>query len=533
MTKRIIALLLATSMTLAVAACGKKDPVSKNNAEKNTEVGSYTPEYPIVDEEITITGMVMTENADDSIREDRIVWNEVMNVTGITIEWVFIDRDAVGTYLAGNDWPDFFLTTFDNSTVSDYGIIGKRFVNLLDYIGWMPYLAQTLEDYPDARKAATEINGEMYAFPGITDAVTGVYAKPFYRTDVAAAAGYTKTPKTVDDFRDMLEKVKNYTGEAPWIPRLDVPMNQWILPIYCAFGTSTDMYFDIDENGKVSFARTSEQMKHFYEYMNMLYDQGLIHKESATIENSTRTELELSGKVCIIENAQTTLSGNYFADGQVHLAALAPLTSKYDSTQTYPDRSPVEFKSGPYLNADSKYIVEMCKLFDIMYATEEVVEGTGLHGMSFTYGMEGYDWDYEGDGYVFHTPESYGDANNTYSYGELIWNNAGRCDGFKGMVLDGNTNNAVRQKEYAANVIPYEAKPYLWGFMKFTEDEQYILDNKWTDITNYYTEMCAKFITGVVDIDKEWKNYCNTVEKMGIKEVLEVYQAAYDRWCER
>ena len=532
MMKKAISVILAASMILSMAACGKGGSGSGSSAEKNTKVGSYTPEYPIVDEEITITGMVMTENADDSVREDRIVWNEVMNVSGINIEWVFIDREAVSTYLASNDWPDFFLTTFSNSVVNDYGIAGGKFVNLLDYIGWMPNLAKTFEDYPEAKKAATEINGEMYSFPGISAGVTAVYAKPFYRTDLAEKAGYTKTPETVEDFRDMLRAVKNYTGEAPFIPRLNQALNYWMLPLYCAFGTSTDMTFDIGTDGKLSYSRTSEQMKHFYEYMNSLYDEGLIHKEVATMETSQIKELELSGNVCVLETSATLLSNEYFEDGQIHLAALAPLTSEYDSTQTYPDRSPVIFQSGPYLNADSEYIVEMCKMFDIMYATEEVVEGTGLYGMSFTYGMEGLDWDYEGDSYVFHTPTAYGDSNNTYIYAEMIWNNAGRCDGFDDMVVQGTGNNAVRQQQYAENVLPYETDPYLWGFMKFTEEEQDILDNKYTDIKNYAFEMCAKFITGVEDIDKGWDDYCATIEKMGIDEVLEVYQAAYDRWCE-
>lgn len=522
-------MVMVVCMVACLCACGGNGGAgSKEGPDANFNATGY----PVVDEEITLTGMVLTENADDSIREDRIVWNEVMEVTGINIEWKFIDRDALSTYLASNEWPDFFLTTFDNNVVNDYGVVGGKFVNLLDYMEYMPNLEQTFEDYPEARKAATEVNGEMYEFPGINAAVTSVYTKPFYRTDVAEAAGYTSTPTTVEEFHDMLTAVKNYTGQAPWIPKLDQELNYWVLPIYCAFGTSTSMSFDVDSDGKLSFARTTDQMKHFYEYMNMLYDEGLIHKESATMEDTTRRKMEQSGKICIIETAQTTLSGEFFSDGQVHLAALAPLKSEYDSTQTYIDRSPVEFKSGPFLNAESEYIEEMCRMFDIMYATEEVVEGTGLHGMSFTYGMEGIDWEYSGDTYTFLTPDAYGDANNTYAYGELIWNNSGRCDGFDNMVLQENTNNGVRQQQYAANVIPYETQTHVWDMIKFNEDEQYVLDNKWTDIKSYYLEMCSKFITGVVDIETGWADYCATLEKMGIEEVLKAYQSAYDRWCE-
>ena len=42
--------------------------------------------------------------------------------------------------------------------------------------------------------------------------------------------------------------------------------------------------------------------------------------------------------------------------------------------------------------------------------------------------------------------------------------------------------------------------------------------------------MEGKFITGVVDIETGWDEYCETLEKMGVQEVIEVYQAAYDRF---
>ena len=42
--------------------------------------------------------------------------------------------------------------------------------------------------------------------------------------------------------------------------------------------------------------------------------------------------------------------------------------------------------------------------------------------------------------------------------------------------------------------------------------------------------MEGRFITGVSDVEKDWDSYCATLETMGLQEVLEVYQAAYDRW---
>lgn len=544
MKKKLISLLLAATMIASLCACGNdetKTGTSETSKTSESAVTSETPSetvvenqepYPIVTEEITLRGLVV--GADTTASKDRTVWQKVEEVTGINIEWEFIDSEALATYLAGGDWPDFFLTSFSDAIVNDYGISGGKFVNLLEYLDYMPNLVQTFEDYPVAKAAATEINGEMYEFPGITAGVTAVFVKPFYRTDLFEAAGVTEAPKTVEDFYNALVAVKNSTGEAPWIPRIDQEQNYWTLPIYSAFGTGTSMRFDVDENGQVYLARTTEQMKQYYLFMNKLYEEGLLHKECATIENNTRTELEQSGKVAILENAASKLTEKDFASGTVELAALAPLTSEFDSTQTYQDRPQVEFKFGPFLNAESDYVVEMCKMFDIMYATEEVVEGTGLYGQAFCYGLEGVDWKWTETGSYEQFKSDKYDAVNTYLASEVNWYSGGmgRYDAFGGLVTEVPGNNQARQMGYAENVIPYETEEgmFIWKLLKFTEDEQYVLDNKWSDIQTYYLKMNAEFITGVTDIEANWDAYLAELEKMGLKDVLAVYQAAYDRW---
>ena len=86
-------------------------------------------------------------------------------------------------------------------------------------------------------------------------------------------------------------------------------------------------------------------------------------------------------------------------------------------------------------------------------------------------------------------------------------------------------------------MIPYQITENIFpqdpsAILKFTDDEQYVIDNKYGDINLYVEKMKAEFITGVTDIDKGWDAYVAQCEKMGIDQVLEVYQASYDRWRE-
>ena len=52
------------------------------------------------------------------------------------------------------------------------------------------------------------------------------------------------------------------------------------------------------------------------------------------------------------------------------------------------------------------------------------------------------------------------------------------------------------------------------------------------EITTYRDEMTLKFILGDVSFD-EWDNYVANIEKMGIDRVLEIQNAALDRYNAR
>ena len=48
-------------------------------------------------------------------------------------------------------------------------------------------------------------------------------------------------------------------------------------------------------------------------------------------------------------------------------------------------------------------------------------------------------------------------------------------------------------------------------------------------VSNYWKLAAANFVTGAWDIDEYWSTYISELEAMGIKDLLAMYQAAYDR----
>ena len=64
----------------------------------------------------------------------------------------------------------------------------------------------------------------------------------------------------------------------------------------------------------------------------------------------------------------------------------------------------------------------------------------------------------------------------------------------------------------------------------FTEDEQDILA-PYVLMDSYVDQMVARFITGEVEItDETWNSYLEQLNMMDLDTLVEVRQAAYDRW---
>ena len=365
MKKKLLSILLATVMAVSVCACGddsanakgtsetKESEVAQNATEttsKSTEPEEYVPTYPIVEEPITIKGLVVGK--DTTFSKDRIIWQKVAEVTGITIEWEVIDKEALSTYLAGGDWPDLFHYNFDSATVNDYGITGGRFVNYLDYLDIMPNLAQTYKDYPMALAASTQLNGEVYNLFKVNGALaTAVMCRPHVRMDVLEAAGITELPTTVNEFYDQLVTLKKHYGTPSFLLGKESE-SDWAPMLFAAFGTLTQMDFGDDGNGKVVFARTSDQMKHYYEFLNKLYEEELMNREWLTLDGDAQKQLGLSGNYAYItRNASMILTEEDLKGNWDNLGTCAPLTSEYDSTQEilgYVDYTP---DAGMYINA--------------------------------------------------------------------------------------------------------------------------------------------------------------------------------------
>lgn len=541
MKKRIISLLLAATMVFSVCACGNDKETQKpvNSSEAQTSEATQQtgttesvevekPLYPLVEEPITVTGVVMGTMEGES----RAVWEKVSEITGVNFEWIIIDKEALNTFLA-SDWEFDFIHSkaISSSVVNDYGVLGGMLADYNDYLHLMPHLSATFEEYPEAKKAMTETNGAIYTLPALEVSATTTQVRPYYRTDLLEKYDIP-VPTTTEELYQALKTYKEKNGTAGFSALFLDETRYWGAMLYAAFGTSVQPDFEDDGTGNVVYNRTSEQYKHYLEYMHKLYSEGLIQQEYMTNDQQVCIGLATNGDTVFYAQEAHSLSADIWDDGEFHLSVMAPLTSEYSNDQEVLRQLPIA-NGGMLLNAKSEHLDVLVQAIDIMYATEEVVEGSGLHGMSFCYGIDGVDYIKSEDGtYEFVWPEEYASFTD-YQYKGLIWENAGRATDLAGYITSTPGNAQARQIGFRDNIFPYAcdaSKVYPSNFLKFTIEEQDVLTNRYADIQSYVKEMRDKFIQGVVDFETGWTDYCATIEKMHIDEVLEIHQAAYDRW---
>ena len=541
MSRRILAMLLTLSMVI-VLACGCTFSKEKENVDLDKSVNATQPKpeastsagtvekaskYPITKEKITVKAMVVPANyANDD--KKKILWDKLEELTNIHLDPITIEKEQLPVYLASGNWPDFFINPLTNADINSYGVEGKMLANYEDYLEYMPNLEACFKKYPMSRKVVTNTDGTIYQLPMVHIRPTSTSARAHYREDVLNELGL-KVPTTTDEFHDVLTAIKNAKGFAPIVATMDKSGYEYFL--FGAFGEATNPDFDSIDGKAVVYNRISDQYKNYLEYVSRLYSEGLIYKEFLTLDNATMNAMAVEG-TSIFSNNMATLTAKNFKSGKVEVGTLAPLTSQHSNKQKIIGSANI-LVSGYAINKESKYIKEICQLLDIAFAEEEVEKGTGLYGLAFIHGPEGITWEYKDvnkTSYDYIVPEGIDMVGTSYISKYVLWSNTGLFDNMMVTAEEGNAR--ARQLGYVKNEIPYQYEWFPSDLLRFTPDEQSVINAKYTDISKHVTEMRGKFITGVADVKTGWDEYVATIKKMGIEEVLKIYQTAYDRWNE-
>ena len=547
--KKLIALLLALVLCVGTLAACNSDPKETTQATTKATEGTTaattaatteaTEPAPLTNAErypIDFDGTLTCVSGNAKAAE-LVFWQNWETWTGVDVEWITTAKEQTPLlFLDEKNMPDMFFQASGVSVaqVNEYGQSGLL-INYMDYLDKLPNIAARYAEDPMLFDAVKDAEGNVYTLTYYCDTMTMPSNLFYVRTDMTKKAGIEELPTTVEGFLEMCATLKEYykdvEGYVPMASNGAASMaynNAYSNFFFPAFGEL--MQAGITTNAdwteiEVGFA--TEQFKNYISFMHTLYAEGYMDPDCFVNESATTKAMTNEGKVTMHPHA-TQLSKDHFESGELDFQVMPAMTSQYQSEARW--ALPNNYIQGCYMISSTCSDLDAALAFmDALYSVQEDPlneEGT-VWGLSIWIGEMGVNFtvDEESGKYVNLVPEGYDAATWSAVKGSgsgayLAWP----------YVEDSGTGLMKKAEGYQKILRPDGVKILYTTLLKLTEDEQETYNDVWTDINNKVTEMNAAFITGQADIEAEWDNYIKSLYDMGLQDVIDVYQAALDRY---
>lgn len=529
--KKLLALAVAGVLTLGMTACnGGGDAGSAGGAGDVTytlnDIG-----LPVVSEPITLTVMGSKHPIQGEWSEMSL-WKWLSEQTNITFEFNTPPADGYGEKknlaLASDDLPDlFFGGGLSTSDEMRYGMDQGLLVALDTLLEYAPNIQKMFEENPDWQKSISMTDGHFYSLP--QDLVGfGLYRYSWINQQWLDNLGL-KMPETIDDLYNVLKQFKtgdpNQNGQNDEIPLsfTNEMYDTLRSTLLGAFGHLSGSFEAIGDD--IVFAPTTDEYKEYVKFMHKLWSEGLIDQESFSQTSQQQNAKGVAGKLGMFAYISDYVVVG--TDIYKQYKVLNPLTSEYNSEKLSYQSFELMTGAGAITHVN-KYPEITMRLLDWFYSE------TGA--LCLINGVEGQDWERTEDGgLTFFVPD--GMNKEEYRGGKITPDCGTTCPRYtkhaeevikggayeQNAPLEANTHNQVME-----TIAPYAKVPI--PNLVFTEEEQDSITTKSTDISTYITQTEAQFIVGDLDIDTEWDNYVAILERMGVNDLRDIYQTAYDRY---
>lgn len=547
--KKTTACVLAAGLAASMAACGsskKEEKAEKGVANTDT---SQT--------EFDIMGGI---SALSKGYEDNEVLNKLQDEAGIKIKWnVMSDSlsEQVNVRIAGGELPDAFMGVgFNNYDLTNYGGDGT-FIDLTPYLTeeYMPNLTKILEENPDIKSAITMSDGCIYGLPaGEKMGTAGIGAEEDYSIYTIPQFSMInkawlddlgmEVPTTLDELHEALTAFKEndmsakyYGNDAGSTIPMSTGFDQWCWGqniFYAGFGFTNwpnDVINDLvlTPEGKVDFVCASENYRDALTYFHDWYAEGLMDKEMFSQTDTQLISKCSQGYVGVatwwyIEE----LMGDY-AEDYVFL----PILDGPDGSHNVTVRTGGTTNSGNLsITSECESPANLLKFFDQWYAPENVMQlQYGPIGTYFTEQDEAGVWQSITDEQAKEKfGKSAGELKSEFEvYGPKLILSDYYSSTFKmeDRAIERLTDLNEFWMPYVDSTVTYPVD------CVFTEEELDTIDMYKADFESIVAEQEGLWLKEGGPSDKEWDAYVAKLkETCGMEELLEVYQAAYDRYIE-
>ncbi len=534
---RIAAAALAAALIFTGCSGGAKKKETVN--VKLTENGSY----PIVEEPVTLSVLAPASTyVEDYSTNDFTKYYE--KKTNVKIDWQIISGELaqkLNVIVASGNYPDVFLNCgIKKPAQAQYGrdgiiiplndLIEKHTVNIKKVLDENEYL----------KKQYTAPDGNIYGLGASSFAYHARTSNKLWVYEPWLEKSGMEMPETTEDFKNFLIKVRdgdfNGNGKKDEIPFLGLGTRDTVKFIMNSF-TYMDDYMDFEffvENGKVIYSPTTDGFKEGLKYIQDLYKEGLIAKDSFVIDRQQRTAIVENQEYPLVACCPALWYGQFTVNNGgtgrfAEFTAVPPLTGPSGRKATAM-RQPLIDGQKFSISASCEYPEVAIRWVDRFFCEEGFLEAES--------GQEGVGWRKAKDGEknIFGQPAKYvdlagefGETQNKH-WVQLVPEHRKDEDEFA-FASDDTTGQSLEARLYKES---QKYEPYIED--KTLPDMFYdesVMNEYSTLKTNIYNEtyrMVADMILGDKDIDSQWDGYISTLEKQGLKRYTEIQQETYDKY---
>ena len=471
--------------------------------------------------------------------EDRPYAKELMKRTGINIDWITPSSSGTAIeefniMLSEGTYPHMFSANAANA--ARYYQDGVTIV-LNDVIDqYMPNFKAILEANPEVDRVIRNDDGNYYYIPtwNETTAMGNTYGA-FARKDLMVEMG-VETPTTIDEWYNLLVRYKTEVKEKEGkdiypLTALSSTLLKYgaFLNAYCPDISLANGYYA--EDGEVFYIPATDAYREFLRTMRKWYVEGLLHPDFAALNGNTWRGIMSSndGFVTLgfcgsglqkIHNLGVEANPDF-----LFTACPTPALSKgeeprYQSATPYINTS----TSGIVISTNCKNVEAAARLLDYYFSEEGyMLNNYGIEGTSYTMvdGKPVY------TDLVLRNPD--GLAVNEAKAPYMMNFEGGRgiqaLEALKGYYS--STPGAAEVMEIWASEGTID---HSICFINQTVEEAELISIYHADINKYMTTCSEQFIIGTMDIETQWEEYIASLEKLKLARVIELKQAAMDRY---
>lgn len=529
--KKILSTILAASMLLAMAGCGGKE---NNVSESGIPAGEVS--YPIAEAEgkkITFWKELDTGVSQVAPSENETQFSKWLEEdTGIAVDYVHPPAgqasEKFNLMIASGELPDIIQYNLSKTNEGAETLVKNGYIYPLteDFIkSYMPNYWKCLQEDEELRKSAKLNDGTYYAVSHWREADNmTVFAGAMIRQDWLDELNLPM-PKTIDDWYVTLKAFKEKKGAVA--PFSTTSTGAFANGLFSgAYGTTLNFY---QKDGKITHGVLDKSFKDFVVTMKQWYDEGLIDADFASANNEQVNTKMLTGK----SGATFGMIGS----GMGTLLAAAPDASYKLTAAPYPSMKAGE--KSEFGHKNSRYY-EPCYMISGTSKNKELAARFLDYGYSeagdmlYNFGKEGVSYDLI-DGYptfndlIYKNKDGLSPTQALSMYTHCTYQGPSEFDErfFKQQYMYQEQKDAIdvwadtNAKDHI--IVDYNAT---------TAEEQSEISKYLTDIDIHISENVTKFIMGIRPMS-EYDEFIKELKGLNIEKVIQLKQAAYDRYQKR